>query len=155
MKNYVISTEISCTGQFLHIRCFFSMYNFHCNDHLCWQWWQGTLTEWPMMMPTWFVICGCECPGPIHLLLIVAANLYLWNVMTKVYLTCIKWCYHVFSFDALASMIVNFPGLFPLFLPVNVNLCLFYLVAMQSLFSKQIMKLLLLSYVLYHTLRWQ
>ena len=47
---------------------------------------------------------------------------------------------HAFNdvFTSLVSMIVNFPGLFPLFLQVNVNLCVFYLMAMQSLFSKQI-----------------
>ena len=33
-------------------------------------------------------------------------------------------CYHFFSIDVLASIIVNFPGIFPLFLLVNVNMCL-------------------------------
>ena len=41
-------------------------------------------------------------------------------------------CYHFFSIDVLASTIVNFPGLFPLFLLVNVNMCLFHLVAINA-----------------------
>ena len=41
-------------------------------------------------------------------------------------------CYHFFSIDVLASISVNFPGLFPLFLLVNVNMCLFHLVAINA-----------------------
>ena len=87
-------------------------------------------------------------PGPIHMLLLAKPNLYFvkCNDHTKAIL-------HAFGFDALASVNVNFSGLFPRLLQVNVNLCLFHLVARQSLFFKHLMMLLLLPSVSHHILR--
>ena len=48
---------------------------------------------------------------------------------------------HAFGFDGLALVNLNFPGLFHRLLQVNVNLCLFHLVARQSLFFKHLMML--------------
>ena len=60
---------------------------------------------------------------------------------------------HAFGFDALALVNVNFPGLFPRLLQVNVHLCLFHLVARQSLYFKHLMMLLLLPSHLALTVR--
>ena len=60
---------------------------------------------------------------------------------------------HAFGFDGLALVNVNFLGLFPRLLQVNVHLCLFHLVARQSLYFKHLMMLLLLPSVSHHTLR--
>ena len=80
-----------------------------------------------LILQLWVV----KYPRPIHMLLLAKTNLYLWNVMTIQ-----SPSYMHLVFDALALVNVNFPGLLPRLLQVNVHLCLFHLVARQSLYFK-------------------